>query len=409
VGNRPRRPRILYITPYWPEEAASAGELRALHIARGLQEVGDLEVAVVYAEGQDRERAERSDIEFKVACRLQVQPHPNIGFGQKLRWTLNPRAIYPHGQGVDGAALQQVMRIAKQFDMLWFFKLRTANMFPRWSWSRSVLDIDDMPSIYAQSVWKTTRRLRERLLAARQVFGWRRRDKLLGERFTVLGICSEADKHYLQKLGVEAALHVIPNGFECPRVMPIRKLAKPPRIGFIGVFNRSHPNLDGIQWFASRCWPRIKQEIRDARLRLLGRDSDGPLKPEGPDIDGLGWVENAAEEIATWSASVVPIRVGSGTRGKIAHAFSLKCPVVSTALGAYGYDVADGRELFFADSAEAFANACVRAIRQPVEAAKMAEQAWRQFQNRWTWDAIRPRIWAAAEECLQLSPNLQVR
>jgi glycosyltransferase involved in cell wall biosynthesis len=399
----------LYVPPYWPEQAASAGELRALHIARGLQEISEVEVAVVYAEGQDQERPERPGVELKVLCRLPVQPCPNVGFCQKLRWVFDPRATYPHGQGVDGVGLKRVMHIAEQFDIVWFCMLRTANMFPRWSWPRSVLDIDNVPSTYAQSVWKTERGLRQRLLAAKQVFGWRRRDKLLGERFTVLGICSETDKRYLQKLGIKAPLHVIPNGFERAAVAPMRKLATPPRIGFIGVFDRWHPNLDGIQWFVSECWPRIKHEMADVRLRLLGRYSDGPLKPEGPEIDGLGWVENAADEIATWSASVVPIRLGGGTRGKIAHAFSLKCPVVSTALGAYGYDVVDGREVFLADSAEDFANACVRAIRQPAQAAMMAERAWQQFQDRWTWDAIRPRIWAAAEECLRLNANLRVR
>jgi polysaccharide biosynthesis protein PslH len=398
MRTRPRRPRILYLSPYWPEQAASAGELRALQIARALQEFGDVETVVVH----DHERAGPPAIEFKVVCSLPVQSRPNIGFSQKLRWAFDPRVSYPHGQGVNGAALEQVMRIANEFDIVWFCMLRTANMFPRWSWPGSVLDIDNVPSTYAESVWKTECRLRERLLAAKQVFAWRRRDKLLGERFTVLGVCSETDKRYLQKLGVKAPLHVIPNGFEQPAVLPARKLATPPRIGFIGVFDQSHPNLDGIHWFASQCWPRIKRQVGDVRLRLLGRHSDGPLKPAGPDIDGLGWVENAAEEIATWSASIVPIRMGAGTRGKIAHAFSLKCPVVSTALGAYGYDVIDGRELFLADSAEDFASACVRAIRQPAQAAGMAEKALRQFQDRWAWGAIRPRVWETAEHCLRL-------
>jgi glycosyltransferase involved in cell wall biosynthesis len=399
VRNRPRRPRILYFSPYWPEQVASAGELRAMHVARGLQEIGELEMVVVY----DHERADRPDTEFKVVCSVPVRPRPSVSFGQKLRWALNPRTAYPHGQGVDDDATRRVLRIAEEFDMLWFCMLRTANMFPRWSWPRSVLDIDNVPSTYEQSVWKTERGLRNRLLAAKRIFGWRRRDKLLGERFTALGVCSETDKCYLQNLGVKAPLYVIPNGFERPAVPPIRQVATPPRIGFIGVFDQWHPNLGGIRWFASQCWPRIKHEVPDARLRLLGRDSDGPLKPEGPEIDGLGWLDNAADEIATWSASVVPICVGAGTRGKIAHAFSLKCPVVSTALGACGYDVTDGREVFLADSAKDFANACVRAIRQPAQAAIMAEKAWQLFQDRWTWHTIRPSIWAAAEHCLRLN------
>jgi glycosyltransferase involved in cell wall biosynthesis len=197
-------------------------------------------------------------------------------------------------------------------------------------------------------------------------------------------------------------MHVIPNGFDRPPTEPVRKLAKPPRIGFIGILDYE-PNLEGIRWFVGECWPRIKQEVPDACLRLVGRYSDSTPGLAGPGIDGLGFVADAAGEIATWSAMVVPIRVGAGTRGKIAHAFSLRCPVVSTSLGAYGYDALDGREMFLADSAEDFASACIRTIRRPAEAAGVAERAWTGFLKSWTWDAIRPRIRDAVEECLRLS------
>jgi glycosyltransferase involved in cell wall biosynthesis len=126
------------------------------------------------------------------------------------------------------------------------------------------------------------------------------------------------------------------------------------------------------------------------------------LKPDGADIDGLGWVDDVAEEMASWSAMVVPIHLGAGTRGKIAHAFSVKCPVISTSLGAYGYDVTNGAELLLAESASDFADACIKVMLEPASAAEMAERAWQQFLTKWTWDAIQPRIWAAAEECLRV-------
>jgi glycosyltransferase involved in cell wall biosynthesis len=100
---------------------------------------------------------------------------------------------------------------------------------------------------------------------------------------------------------------------------------------------------------------------------------------------------------------VVPVRLGAGTRVKIAQGFSLKCPVVSTSFGAYGYDVKDRVELFLADTAETFAEACIRMICHPIEANAMANRAWEQFLRKWTWDAIAPRVWAAAEDCLRLT------
>jgi glycosyltransferase involved in cell wall biosynthesis len=402
LRRRSRTPRILYLTPHWPYRAAGASEARALNIARALQRFAHLEVVVVDGEGGGEQWALRPEHELEVAYSVPVHLYPNDTLRKKLRGALNPRVNYPHGCGVDEAAMQRVLRSAEEFDVLWFCKLRTPNMFPRWAWPRSVADIDDVPSTFEQSALQTESAGRQRLMGLVRYLSWRRRDRQLNDRFSVLGVCSENDKRYLQALGVKTPLHVIPNGFERPAAAPVRRLVTPPRIGFIGIFDYS-PNVGAVQWFVRECWPRIKQAEPSARLRLVGRFSDGPLKPVGPDIDGLGWMEDVTEEIATWSAMIVPIQVGAGTRGKIAHAFSLKCPVVSTSLGAYGYDVEDGCEMQLADTADGFADGCLRAIGQPEAAAAMAERAWQRFLEEWTWDAIRPRIWAAAADCLHRS------
>ena len=140
-------------------------------------------------------------------------------------------------------------------------------------------------------------------------------------------------------------------------------------------------------------------------MRLVGNGSDGALKPAGPDIDGLGWVANVAQEIATWTLMVLPLKTGAGTRVKLAQAFSLKCPVVSTSVGAYGYELRNGVDAALADMPEAFAYTCVRMVRHPVEAEEMATKAWWQFLKTWTWEAIAQRIWAAAESCLRINAS----
>jgi polysaccharide biosynthesis protein PslH len=402
VPNR-TTPRILYLTPHCPHLATSASELRSLHIARALQALGRVNLVVVKEEDDLRQQDENPGTsEFEIAYSVPVHPHPARGVGGKLRWMLDPRLEYPHGCGVDADAMRQVCRTAQDFDLIWFFKLRTPNMFPRWAWPCSVADIDDVPSTYEQALLVGESGVRQRFLSFTRFLAWKRRDRVLGERFAVLAVCSEIDRRYLQTLGVNAPVHVIPNGSERPEMPPVRRLVKPPRIGFIGIFDY-RPNVEGIQWFVSQCWPRIKRVVPDVRLRLVGRFSDGALKPAGPDIDGLGWVKDVADEMATWSAMIVPIHVGAGTRGKIVHAFSLKCPVVSTSLGAYGYDATDGQTMFLADSVEGFSDACVRTIHEPMAAEAVAERAWQQFLERWTWEAIRPRIWAAAEDCLRRS------
>jgi glycosyltransferase involved in cell wall biosynthesis len=401
-------PRILYCSLFHTDKATGGAEIRSLHILRALQQIGEVEVVALISDDAETEQIASSASDFKIAYAPKVRQLPNKRLGQKLKWMLNPTIHYPHGRGVEEESEHSILRKANECDLVWFYKLRTANMFSHFAWPHSVVDVDDVPSGFEMATLQQDRGWRDSLLSRARIFSWRRREKLLAQRFTVLSVCSETDKRYLSDLGVEAPIHVIPNGFERPTEEPVRKLATPPRVGFTGIFDHG-PNADGIRWFVDKCWPRIKREVPNARLRLAGRFSDGPLKPPGPDIDGLGWVEDLDAEVATWSVMVIPILVGAGTRIKIAFGFSRKCPVVSTSLGAYGYEVRNGEELFLADAPDIFADACLRVIQRPDEAAEMAERARQKFLENWTWEAIQPRIWAAAEDCLRRSANGSVR
>jgi glycosyltransferase involved in cell wall biosynthesis len=98
---------------------------------------------------------------------------------------------------------------------------------------------------------------------------------------------------------------------------------------------------------------------------------------------------------------VIPIHEGGGTRIKLADAFSRKCPVVSTRLGAFGYDVTDRVQLRIADTAAEFRRACHELVQHPDLGKELAARAWIDFLDQWTWDAIASRVWAAAEDCLR--------
>ena len=173
----------------------------------------------------------------------------------------------------------------------------------------------------------------------------------------------------------------------------------PPKIGFIGNFQHK-PNLEGINWFISYVWEKIKNEITEVKLRLVGSGSANINKKQS-DIEMLGYIDDPGDEIDSWSLMVVPILWGGGTRVKIAHAFSRKCPVVATRLGAYGYDVTDGREILLADTPEEFAAKCIRLLKNPQEGERLAEAAWEKFLKEYTWDSIYPKVEEAVYALLE--------
>jgi glycosyltransferase involved in cell wall biosynthesis len=127
--------------------------------------------------------------------------------------------------------------------------------------------------------------------------------------------------------------------------------------------------------------------LPQAKLRLVGKGADGLAVSGSNGVERLGYVDDPAAEIATWSAMVVPIRFGGGTRIKIAEGFARNCPVVATSVGAFGYDVRSERELMMADAPVEFADACIRLATDTSLSRAIRDEAWRRFQVEWSWDA----------------------
>ena len=246
--------------------------------------MGDLSLVVVDYTRGDPKTIARTAAEFNILAHgtyLHYAPWP-----VRLHRLISRRAAGPEGFVVEKELREAVLPRLGDFDLVWLHNLRTANAFPLWRWPHSVMDIDDIPSTYHRSILKSSGPWPHRIRAACRMFLWQRRERCLEERFSALAVCSEADRHYLKG---HMPVHVIPNGFARPEREPQPHPSTPPRIGFIGRFAYP-PNLDGMHWFANTCWPQIKQQIPSARLRIIGRESDGPLKPAGQaSMRSVGW------------------------------------------------------------------------------------------------------------------------
>ncbi len=384
------KPRILYVLSCWPHDRAYGGQLRALHVARALVQVGPVTLAIVGAE----------PAEFPVAGEWGIEPTGIRGARALWKTLTDPGFVNVHGLALSPSSEVQILEIARgQFDLIWFFKLRTANYFRQACWPGSVVDVDDVPSSAAGSHGKLAGGWAARTRGWILTQAMRLQEKRLPARFDVVAVCSEADRILL---GGDPAIRVIPNGFERPTSPPERRPATPSRIGFIGLLDYE-PNRDGVRWFLENSWPALREKMPGLVFRLAGKGAEQMMRTPVPGVEVLGWVDDAAAEIATWSLMVIPIRSGAGTRIKIADTFSRQCPAVSTSLGAYGYEVKDGLELRLADTPEAFAQACLDLLRDPTAAQAMAERAWAAYLKHWTWESIAPGVHDAALSAGQAS------
>jgi glycosyltransferase involved in cell wall biosynthesis len=384
---------ILFVTSHCPFAPAYGTQLRILNIARQLKRIGH--VSFVVTDNYERELdAKIAGFEFEVRLIAQLARSPRRRAADWVRHELMAGCVATEGFQVRDADRQAISHLIAESDVCWVHGLQTANMFGIYQWPRSILDIDDVPSRLFASRAHNALFISEKLVAYRKALLWWRRERILRKRFSLIAAASEEDRRYL---GNGASVTVVPNGFSQPTKQHPKVATDPPRIGFIGTL-KWFPNRNGVEWFIKDVWPHVKREISTVRLRLVGDGSDGPIASSGPDIDGLGWVEDPEREIASWSAMIVPVRCGAGTRVKIVEAFSKKCPVVSTKLGAFGYEVLSGEDILLADDPRGFASACALLLRDTSLGAKLSENAWNKFLHKWTWDSIGETVFDAVEK-----------
>lgn len=146
---------------------------------------------------------------------------------------------------------------------------------------------------------------------------------------------------------------------------------------FVGGFVHG-PNVDGVLWFVSEVWPKVKAAVAEARLTIAGSNPPGEIRNlvnTAPSVSVAGHISDAAlrQLYAQASAAIVPLRFGGGVKGKVIEAFSNAIPVVSTTIGMQGIDADD--VCLVADEPDAFAEAVIHCLLDPAAAQERAARA----------------------------------
>ena len=134
----------------------------------------------------------------------------------------------------------------------------------------------------------------------------------------------------------------------------------PPRLLFVGWLD-FRPNRLGILHFADSVFPNIKKVHPEAELHVVGKTNDQSLKEHLNSIDGvkaMGFVEDLSEEYENCRVVILPVYYGAGTCVKFVEGLMMNRPIVSTPMGARGYErtCRDGEQYLLANTDEEFAD-----------------------------------------------------
>ncbi len=154
----------------------------------------------------------------------------------------------------------------------------------------------------------------------------------------------------------------------------------------------SRSNIDGISFLMNDVWPLLVEIRPDASMIVVGRNPPDHLVKKAA-ARGMRWsftgtVSDVRPHVLAGDVAVMPLRVGSGTRLKAFESMALGRPVVSTRLGVEGLSLTLGQHYLAADSAQEFARAVATLLDDAAERSRIALNARRLLEERYSWSRV---------------------
>jgi len=380
VSEGARKPELLYVSPVIPGMTGNGLAMRAGMVLEALSALYRISLLVV-----------------------PCYPAIDQEIPDQLLKFCHRTAIVPRDDDVQrrvadaGRAFQE-----HTFDTIHAFRLATLP-FARRCFDRAGgrvrfhLDLDDIES-------KTHRRIANlhesagNVAEAESEKAWSRRSLLLEtaafQIFHRIYVCSEADKQELLQRG-RAEVQVLKNAVRLPAKVGPRSFRSGEvfRLLFVGTLGY-YPNQDAMRYFCAKILPILQQRAEHSfRVDIVGAYPPESLQRlKSREVCVIGTVCDVQPWYEECHAVIVPIRAGGGSRIKILEAFSYQRPVITTSIGIEGIEAESNRHALIEDTAEGFAEACIRLMSDSECANRLVQNSTDLLTTSYTSEALKRQI-----------------
>jgi glycosyltransferase involved in cell wall biosynthesis len=384
--------RILWVKADKLLPVQSGGNIRTYHIARALASRHELTFYSYY--GGHRDEAYEGELRSHLpgAVAVCTGKHELSGVARGLDYLVHLAAEPPYAVSRFASfKVQDELRRwfkERRFDIAVCDFLDAAINFPGRLAIPSVLFQHNVES----EIWRrhadTTSHPAKKAMYQMEFRKMLRYEHVTVRKFHHVIAVSENDRSLMTRWVDGSRVTVVPTGVDLEQYRPSTDAKDPaPVVTFVGAMDWE-PNVDGVEYFCSQIWPAIQAEVPEAKLRLVGRNPDRRVQKWACNsIEVTGRVPSVVEHLHQSAVVVVPLRIGGGTRLKIYEAMATGKAVVSTTVGAEGLDVRNGKDIVFADDANAFAQAVILLLRDR-ELRRRYEKAAAETAAQCGWPAI---------------------
>ena len=381
VQNGQRRPRLAFVSPLFLFPNDAGGKIRTTNILRGLKG-GAFEIKLMSPATPaqvDQWRTELDGVCDQFVPWPARPPLPRWRRGFDLLGTLPVNVAADRSESASALVAQTATR--GEADLIVFDFVHASVLRPPRLAVKSVCFTHNVEAeIFERHAERAGDPLRRWMWRSQHRKMLRFEGPTLRAYDKVIAVSERDARAFETSYGVTAP-EAIPTGvdldfFEFDGGAAARDTATPKAV-FIGSMD-SAANIDGVSFFLAQVWAPVRAALPQAQLVVVGRHPPAALVALGKKLGGVeftGSVPDIRPFVRDAQVSVIPLRVGGGTRIKAFEAMAMGCPVVSTAIGIEGLNITPGEHFLQADDGPALAAAVLQLFRDRDARVRLAAAA----------------------------------
>lgn len=368
------------------------GRIRSYHILTELARKHEVTLFTFYSAPANDPHAQLEGLLHRVICvPLHLPAQRSIG---EVAWyvrnalTLRPYQVAKYCRPPVLQQLKALLR-SENFDVMVCDFAIAGGAIPWKAHCTKVLFTHNIEAV----IWKRHCEIASgplwKLVSWREYRTMSRAERLYARRADHVLTVSESDREFFSRLVGPKKVSVVPTGVDVDYFRPSTGEEQTGLV-FTGAMDWV-PNEDGVLYFVREILPRIRRDVPEVTLSVVGREPSARLKALAEGEGGVrvtGRVEDIRPYVHRASVYVVPLRIGGGTRLKIFEAMAMGKAVVSTSIGAEGLPVTHEKNIILADDPNTFADEVVRLLRDSVVRAALGKAARALVEQRYSWRAV---------------------
>ena len=377
--------RILFVTPYVPSRI----RVRPYNLIKSLSTTHD--IALVSLIADDYERAMVKDIEeycvsvdlvplpkwqayarcllaLPSAVPLRVAYYRSSAFAQRIKEVIHRQNIdVVHGELIKVVPALQAALVDENIPVLF--------------------DSVDCISWFLQQQVNTTHNFLRKAFVYSELQKMRRYEPSVLADFDQLIITSVFDREQLlnftgQLDNVEVVSNCVDTDYFTPKAEP--------RVADSLVFCAKldyFPNAQAMVHFCENILPLVWQQRPQVRLTIVGNNPPKAVCALAADtrITVTGYVPDIRPYMGAAAVALAPLMVAAGTQFKVLEALSMGAPTVTTPRCSRALGAEDGMHLLAAEEPQAFAEAILKLLDDPVFAAQLGRAGRKFVIERYSW------------------------